>query len=292
MSNSHLWPYSPGCSTRSVNLKRSEATWMHTDSSNTIPTVSCATGLAMFIKSLWIFAVRSSICSRTCKMSQPKCRRWTPSWNSNLRCSDNSCVHVAARIPFMRRNPDHPDVRRTQSCIQLFKDTWPISVQTSIIKEDVGWRGKENNFRDMSASTSYDKGFRVQFQHWSTILLSRYAAISKDWYNSTGAFGDQLIRIQLRNPRSRSLVDEITIHDNDNEYHVVTGCEILLTFACDASEASITSDNYVLINICASDIQHNLMQAAAVVKLVRACQRCQQTCITFESFPTFSFVPE
>ena len=143
-------------------------------------------------------------------------------------------VHVEACIPFMRRNPDHPDVRRTQSRVQLFKDTWPISVQTSIIKEDVGWRGKENNFRDMSTSTSYDKGFRVQFQHWSTILLSRYAAISKDWYNSTGAFGDQLIRIQLHNPRSRSLVDEITTHDNDNEYHVVTGCEILLTFACDA----------------------------------------------------------
>ena len=143
-------------------------------------------------------------------------------------------VHVEARIPFMRRNPDHPDVHRTQSRIQLFKDTWPNSAEASVIKEDVGWRGKENNFRALSTSTSYDKGFRVQFQHWSTILLSRYAAISKDWYNSTGTFGDQLIRIQLHNPRSRSLVDEITVHDSDNEYHVITGCEILLTLGCQA----------------------------------------------------------
>ena len=143
-------------------------------------------------------------------------------------------VHVEARIPFMRRNPDHPDVHRTQNRIQLFKDTWPISVEESIIKEDVGWRGNENSFRALSTSTSYDKSFRVQFQHWSTTLLSRYAAISKDWYSSTGTFGDQLIRIQLRNPRSRSLVDEIKVHDSDNEYHVITSGEILLTLGCQA----------------------------------------------------------
>ena len=143
-------------------------------------------------------------------------------------------VHEEARIPFMRRNPDHPDVHQTRSRIQLFKDTWPITVEASIIKEDVGWRGKENNFRTLSTSPSYDKGFRVQFQHWSTILLSRYAAISKDWYSSTGTFGDQLIRIQMHKPRSRRSVDEITVHDSDNEYHVITGWEILLTLACHA----------------------------------------------------------
>ena len=143
-------------------------------------------------------------------------------------------VHAEARIPFTRRNPDHPDVHQTRNRIQLLKDEWPITVEASTIKEDVGWRGKENNCRAVSTSTSYDKGFRVQFQHWSTILLTHYAAISKDWYNSTGAFGDQLVRTQTRNPRSRRSVDEFTVHDNDNEYHVITGCEILLTLACHA----------------------------------------------------------
>ena len=143
-------------------------------------------------------------------------------------------VHVEARIPFMRRNPNHPDVHQTRNRIQLFKDEWLLTVEASTIKEDVGWRGKENNCRAVNTATSYDKGFRVQFQHWSTILLTRYAAISKDWYNSTDTFGDQLVRVPTRNPRRRSSVDEFTVHDNDNEYHVITGCEILLTLTCHA----------------------------------------------------------
>ena len=141
-------------------------------------------------------------------------------------------VQVEARILFMQRNPDHADVQRTRDCIQFLQSDWPIAIETSIIREDVGWRGKENQSFNTRSATTYDKGFRVQFYHWSTILLTRYAAISKDWCNSTGVFGDRLVQIQTHNPRSRSYVDEITVHDNDNEYHVIAGCEILFTLVC------------------------------------------------------------
>ena len=43
-------------------------------------------------------------------------------------------VHVEARIPFMRRNPNHPDVLQTRNRIQFFKDEWPILIEDSPIK--------------------------------------------------------------------------------------------------------------------------------------------------------------
>ena len=162
-------------------------------------------------------------------------------------------VHVEARILFMRRNPNHPDVLQTRNRIQFFKGEWPILIEDSPIKVEASLQRGDNPPWTMDGAVPYETGFRVQFRHWSTILLPRYAAISKDWYNSTGIFGDQFVRVQTRNPRplrvSRSSVDEFTVHDNDNEYHVVAGCEILLTFECHTLVRPLHSTR----SSCASD---------------------------------------
>ena len=68
-------------------------------------------------------------------------------------------VHVEARIPFMRRNPNHPDVLRTKNRIQSFKDEWPILVEDSTIKVESSLQRGGNPPWTIGGAIPYETGF-------------------------------------------------------------------------------------------------------------------------------------